>query len=65
MFGSNLPIESIWTDLPSLLRAWLSVLAEHDTRTRRDMLGATARRGYAPVAARSAGGSSWAVRASP
>jgi predicted TIM-barrel fold metal-dependent hydrolase len=52
LFGSNFPIESIWTDLPSLLRAWLSVLAEHDARTRRDVLGATARRVYAPVAAR-------------
>jgi predicted TIM-barrel fold metal-dependent hydrolase len=54
MFGSNFPIESIWTDLPSLLRTWLAVLAEHDARTRRDVLGATARRVYAPVAARDA-----------
>jgi predicted TIM-barrel fold metal-dependent hydrolase len=46
MFGSNFPIESIWTDLPTLMRTWLRVLTDLDLDARRDVLGATARRVY-------------------
>ena len=46
MFGSNFPIESIWTDLPTLMRTWLRVLADVDLDARRDVLGSTARRVY-------------------
>jgi predicted TIM-barrel fold metal-dependent hydrolase len=46
MFGSNFPIESIWTDFPTLLDTWLRVLADLDLDARRDVLGATARRVY-------------------
>ena len=36
MFGSNFPIESLWTDFSSLIDAWLGVLAEYPDRgTRR------------------------------
>ena len=46
MFGSNFPIESLWTDYSSLVRAWTRVLADHDEATRRAVLGETARRIY-------------------
>lgn len=46
MFGSNFPIESIWTDFPTLFDTWLRVLADLDRDARRDVLGATARRVY-------------------
>ena len=46
MFGSNFPIESIWTDFSSLISAWLGVLAEFPDETREDVLGRTARRVY-------------------
>ena len=46
MFGTNFPIESLWTDLGTLLRSWLAVLADLDLDARRDVLGATARRIY-------------------
>ena len=46
MFGSNFPIESIWTDFSSLVRAWLGVLAEYPDEARDDVLGRTARRVY-------------------
>jgi predicted TIM-barrel fold metal-dependent hydrolase len=56
MFGSNFPIESIWTDFPTLLDTWMRVLADLDLETRRDVLGATARRVYslAPAGSRGA-----------
>ena len=28
MFGTNFPVESIWTDFSSLVNAWFGVLAE-------------------------------------
>jgi predicted TIM-barrel fold metal-dependent hydrolase len=46
MFGSNFPIESLWTDLSSLIGAWLGVLAEYPDEVRQDVLGRTARRVY-------------------
>jgi predicted TIM-barrel fold metal-dependent hydrolase len=56
MFGSNFPIESIWTDLPTLVRTWLRVLGELDLEARRDVLGATARRVYSLAPGDSHGG---------
>jgi predicted TIM-barrel fold metal-dependent hydrolase len=46
MFGSNFPVESIWTDFSSLIRAWLGVLAEFPLEAQADVLGRTARRVY-------------------
>ena len=46
MFGSNFPIESLWTDFSSLMGAWLGVLAEYPGEVRADVLGRTARRIY-------------------
>jgi predicted TIM-barrel fold metal-dependent hydrolase len=46
MFGSNFPIESLWTDFSSLVDAWLGVLAEYPDEVRADVLGRTARRVY-------------------
>lgn len=46
MFGTNFPIESIWTDFSSLVDAWLGVLAEYPDEVRLDVLGRTARRVY-------------------
>jgi predicted TIM-barrel fold metal-dependent hydrolase len=46
MFGSNFPIESLWTDFSSLIGAWLGVLAEYPDEVRQDVLGRTARRVY-------------------
>jgi predicted TIM-barrel fold metal-dependent hydrolase len=56
MFGSNFPIESIWTDFPTLLDTWLRVLADLDLGARRDVLGATARRVYSLAPAGSSSG---------
>jgi len=47
MFGSNFPIESLWTTLPELVQAWRNVLGELDASAREDVLSATARRVYA------------------
>jgi len=46
LFGSNFPIESLWTDFHGLFQAWLRVLAELPVEVRRDVLGRTARRVY-------------------
>ncbi len=46
MFGSNFPVESIWTDFSSLVNAWFGVLAEFPTDAQADILGRTARRVY-------------------
>ena len=46
MFGSNFPVESIWTDFSSLVGAWFGVLAEFSPEAQRDILGRTARRVY-------------------
>ena len=46
MFGSNFPIESIWTDFHTLVQTWLRVLADLPVDDRRDVLGRTARRVY-------------------
>jgi len=46
MFGSNFPVESIWTDFTTLFEAWSGVLAEFPLEVREDILGRTARRVY-------------------
>jgi predicted TIM-barrel fold metal-dependent hydrolase len=46
MFGSNFPVESIWTDFSSLINAWFGVLAECSAEAQADILGRTARRVY-------------------
>jgi predicted TIM-barrel fold metal-dependent hydrolase len=46
MFGSNFPIESIWTDFHAFMQVWLRVVAGLSVEARRDVLGRTARRVY-------------------
>ena len=46
MFGSNFPVESIWTDFSSLVQAWFGVLAGFPQDVQDDILGRTARRVY-------------------
>jgi predicted TIM-barrel fold metal-dependent hydrolase len=46
MFGSNFPIESIWTDIPTLLATWRRVLGALDPTARHNVMADTARRVY-------------------
>jgi predicted TIM-barrel fold metal-dependent hydrolase len=46
MFGSNFPIESIWSDFRTFMQTWLRVAADMPVEARRDVLGRTARRVY-------------------
>ena len=46
MFGTNFPVEKLWTDLPSLVDAWRKALADEPEDVRRDVFAATARRVY-------------------
>jgi predicted TIM-barrel fold metal-dependent hydrolase len=47
MWGSNFPVEKIWTDLPTLVAAWRRALARHPSGVRHDVFAGTARRVYA------------------
>ena len=46
MFGSNFPIEKLWTNYASLLGAWQRALASAPESVRRDVFSDTARRVY-------------------
>ena len=46
MWGSNFPIEKLWTDLPTLLATWRRVLDRHPLEIRQDVFARTARRVY-------------------
>ena len=46
MFGSNFPIEKLWTDYGTLLAAWQEALASEPDAVRRDVFAETARRVY-------------------
>lgn len=46
MFGSNFPIEKLWTDYPTLLAAWQEALASQPDAVQRDVFSNTARRVY-------------------
>jgi len=46
MFGSNFPIEKLWTDYGTLLAAWQGALASQPEAVRRDVFAETARRLY-------------------
>ncbi len=46
MWGSNFPIESLWTDLGTLVRTWREVLAEYPDDVQAAVLGQTAERVY-------------------
>ncbi len=46
MFGSNFPIEKLWTDYRALHAAYVGALAGHSENARRNVLGATAARVY-------------------
>jgi len=52
MFGSNFPIESIWSDFHTFMQTWLRVVADLPVEARRDVLSRTARRVYSIPAAR-------------
>lgn len=47
MWGSNFPVEKIWTDLPALVAAWRRTLAPYPADVRHDVFAGTARRVYA------------------
>jgi predicted TIM-barrel fold metal-dependent hydrolase len=47
MWGTNFPVESIWTDFAGLVGAWRDVLGDLPDDVRRDVWGATAERVYA------------------
>jgi predicted TIM-barrel fold metal-dependent hydrolase len=46
MFGSNFPIESIWSDFHTLMQAWLEVAGGLPLEVRKDVFARTARRVY-------------------
>lgn len=46
VFGTNFPVESIWTDFSSLVTTWFGVLGEFEQGVQDDILGRTARRIY-------------------
>jgi predicted TIM-barrel fold metal-dependent hydrolase len=46
MFGSNFPIEKLWTGYEALLAAWQGALASEPEAVRRDVFAATAQRVY-------------------
>jgi predicted TIM-barrel fold metal-dependent hydrolase len=46
MWGSNFPIEKLWTDLATLVSTWQDVLAGRSEEERRDVFAATATRVY-------------------
>jgi predicted TIM-barrel fold metal-dependent hydrolase len=46
MWGSNFPVEKIWTDLPALLAAWRRSLGRYPLDVRRAVFAGTARRVY-------------------
>jgi predicted TIM-barrel fold metal-dependent hydrolase len=46
MWGSNFPIEKLWTGLPALLSAWRDALAHRPTEEIHDVFTATATRVY-------------------
>jgi len=47
MFGSNFPIESLWTGYRALVEAWRDALATLPARERAAVFAGTARRLYA------------------
>lgn len=46
MFGTNFPVEAIWTDMPALVDTWRRVIAEEAPDDEPDVLAGTARRTY-------------------
>jgi predicted TIM-barrel fold metal-dependent hydrolase len=46
MFGSNFPIEKLWTDYPTLYGVYQSAMAKYSEADRRNIFGATAERVY-------------------
>ncbi|MCC7021551.1 MAG: amidohydrolase family protein, partial [Thermomicrobiales bacterium] len=46
MFGSNFPVEKIWTDFATLWQAYDAALAEYPARDRDNILRDTATRVY-------------------
>ncbi|WP_329429184.1 amidohydrolase family protein [Streptosporangium sp. NBC_01495] len=46
MWGSNFPIEKLWTDLPSLVSTWQEVLSRRSAQVVQNVFAATARRVY-------------------
>jgi predicted TIM-barrel fold metal-dependent hydrolase len=43
MFGTNFPVEKLWTDMPSLVAAWRAAVPEPDHAA---VFAGTARRVY-------------------
>jgi predicted TIM-barrel fold metal-dependent hydrolase len=49
MFGSNFPIEKIWTDYQTLFHGTASILDELNAIEKAAVLGGTAKRIYRPA----------------
>jgi predicted TIM-barrel fold metal-dependent hydrolase len=46
MWGSNFPIEKLWTDLKTLVSAWEQTMSRYPAETRREVFAETAKRVY-------------------
>lgn len=46
MFGTNFPVEQLWTDMPTLVDTWSRVIADVAFDDRHDIMAATAERVY-------------------
>ena len=46
MFGTNFPVESLWTSMPELTDAWRRALAHRTADEQADVFSRTARRVY-------------------
>ena len=46
LFGSNFPIEKLWTDYPSLIGAYRAAVARYAEAEQADILGGVAERVY-------------------
>lgn len=65
LWGSNLPVEKIWTDAATLVSGWQKALASYPSAVRRAVFAETARRVYrlpGPVSTGAAGGRMPTVR---
>ncbi|WP_246671471.1 amidohydrolase family protein [Mesorhizobium sp. B2-4-12] len=49
MFGSNFPIEKLWTSHAELINAHRAAVAKHDATAQADIFWNTAERVYKPV----------------
>lgn len=46
MFGTNFPVEKLWTDMPTLVDTWRRIIADEAPEAQHEVLAGTARRIY-------------------